>query len=603
MERLAAAINIEAYSDALVVLGTAGILMPVVRRLGVSPVVGFLVAGAVLGPLGLGSFVKQIPLLFWVTITNASNVSGIAEFGVIFLLFLIGLEMTFERLSAMRRAIFVLGGSQWLLATAAITLAALAMGYAPAASIVLGACLALSSTAIVIEILSTQGRMSTATGRAAFAILLAQDLATIPLLIFVAMLGAGADALGQTLGQTIGLAFVHAAAALGIIVVFGRVLLRPLFRLVAEAQSIELFIAAILFVIVATGVVAAMAGLSMALGAFVAGLLLAETEYRKNIEAIMKPFKGLLLGVFFFTVGMLIDVRAVLASPGIVIGAVLGLILLKAVIGGGVLAMARQSRAVTIEAALLTAPAGELSVVGIGAAQAAGALDTATGSLALLVVVISMALTPLLGQAGRRVVALVSPPAPPDPESLVKPKRETRHALVVGYGRVGRVVCDMLERHKIPYIATDSDARSVAFERRAGRQVYFGDGTDKAFLELCNLPEAAAVIITIHTPSAIERLVAAVREIHPDIPIISRARDADHASRLYRMGVTDAVPETIEASLQLSEAALAGIGVPMGLVIASIHEKRDAFRADLQAAARAAGTIETRAVRAPRAAE
>ncbi len=263
---MAATINIEAYSDALVVLGTAGILMPVVRRLGVSPVVGFLVAGAVLGPLGLGSFVKQIPLLFWVTITNASNVSGIAEFGVIFLLFLIGLEMTFERLSAMRRAIFVLGGSQWLLATAAITLAALAMGYAPAASIVLGACLALSSTAIVIEILSTQGRMSTATGRAAFAILLAQDLATIPLLIFVAMLGAGADALGQTLGQTIGLAFVHAAAALGIIVVFGRVLLRPLFRLVAEAQSIELFIAAILFVIVATGVVAAMAGLSMALG-------------------------------------------------------------------------------------------------------------------------------------------------------------------------------------------------------------------------------------------------------------------------------------------------------------------------------------------------
>jgi CPA2 family monovalent cation:H+ antiporter-2 len=597
---LATAINIESYSDALVVLGTAGILMPVVRRLGVSPVVGFLVAGAVLGPLGLGSFVQQVPLLFWVTITNAANVGGIAEFGVVFLLFLIGLEMTFERLSAMRRAIIVLGGSQWLLATVAITLAALAFGFAPATAVVLGACLALSSTAIVIEILSSQGRMSTATGRAAFAILLAQDLATIPLLIFIAMLGAGGAALGQTLGQTIGLAFVQAAAALGIIVVFGRVLLRPLFRLVAEAQSSELFIAAILFVIVATGVVAAMAGLSMALGAFVAGLLLAETEYRKNIEAIMKPFKGLLLGVFFFTVGMLIDVRAVLASPGMVIGGVLLLIVIKAVIAGGVLAAARQSRAVTIEAALLTATAGELSVVGIGAAQAAGIVDAPNGSLALLVIVLSMALTPFLGATGRRAVARFSPPAPPDPESLVKPKRETRHALVVGYGRVGRVVCDMLERHKIPYIATDSDARSVASERRAGRQVYFGDGTDKAFLELCNLQEAAAVIITIHTPSGIEKLIAAVREIHADIPIISRARDADHASRLYRMGVTDAVPETIEASLQLSEAALVGIGVPMGHVIASIHEKRDAFRADLQAAARASGAIKTHAVRPPR---
>ncbi len=381
---------------------------------------------------------------------------------------------------------------------------------------------------------------------------------------------------------------------------FGRVLLRPLFRLVAEAQSIELFIAAILFVIVATGVVAAQAGLSMALGAFVAGLLLAETEYRKNIEAIMKPFKGLLLGIFFFTVGMLIDIRAVLASPVVVIGGVLALIVVKAAITGAILALARQSRTVTIEAALLTAPAGELSVVGIGAAQAAGVLDATTASLALLVVVLSMALTPLLGTTGRRAAKLFSRPAPPDPEALVKPRRETRHALVVGYGRVGRVVCEMLDRHKIPYIATDSDARSVAAERRAGKQVYFGDATNRAFLDLCNLHDAAAVIVTIHTPSAIEKLIAAVREIRADIPIISRARDADHASRLYRMGVTDAVPETIEASLQLSEAALVGIGVPMGSVIASIHEQRDAFRSELQAAAREAGALDIHAVRRSR---
>ena len=594
---MAAAINIESYSDALVVLGTAGILMPIVRRLGVSPVVGFLVAGAVLGPLGLGSFVQQFPPLFWVTITNAANVAGIAEFGVIFLLFLIGLEMTFERLSAMRRAILVLGGSQWLICAAAVSAGAYALGLAPAAAIVLGACLALSSTAIVIEILSAQGRMSTATGRASFAILLAQDLATIPLLIFVAMLGAG----GTALGQTIGLAFLQAALALGAIVLFGRVFLRPLFRLVAESKSSEVFIAAILFVIVATGVVAATAGLSMALGAFVAGLLLAETEYRKNIEAIMKPFKGLLLGVFFFTVGMLIDVRAVLAAPGAILGGVVALVAIKAAITGGVLALARQPRAVVIEAALLLAPAGELSVVGIGAAQAAGVLDAQGAALALLVAVLSMALTPFLGNAGRRIIALTSAPVAPDPEALVKPRRETRHALVIGHGRVGRVVCDMLDRHKIPYIATDSDARSVASERRAGRQVYFGDATDRAYLELCNLPEAAAVIITIHTPSGIEKLIAAVREFRPDIPIISRARDAAHASRLYQMGVTDAVPETIEASLQLSEAALVGIGVPMGHVIASIHEKRDVFRTALQAAAREAGAIETHAVRAPRA--
>jgi len=587
------ALNIEVYSDALVVLGTAGVLMPIVRRLGVSPVVGFLAAGAALGPLGLGSFVQAVPLLFWVTVTNAANISGIAEFGVVFLLFLIGLEMTFERLMSLRRAILAIGGSQWLVTSAVLAIGCYALGLAPAAGAVLGACLALSSTAIVIEILSAQGRMSTATGRASFSILLAQDMATIPLLIFVALLGVGEKALGSA----IGLAFLQAALALGLIVLFGRVFLRPLFRLVAEARSAELFIAAILFVIVATGVVAAAAGLSMALGAFVAGILLAETEYRKNVEAIMQPFKGLLLGIFFFTVGMLIDIRATLAAPGVVVGGVMALIAVKAGIAALVLSTARQSRAATVETALLIATGGELGVVGITAAQAAGVLEPQTATLALLVIVLSMAVTPLLGVVGRRVSARLAPPPAADPEAVVRPPRETKHALVVGHGRVGRVVCEMLERHKIAYIATDSDARSVALDRRRGRPVYFGDATQKPFLELCNLDQAAAVIVTIHTAAAIEKVVAAVREIRPDIPIISRALDAAHASRLYSMGVTDAVPETIEASLQLSEAALVGIGVPMGLVIASIHDKRDSFRAELRAAARAAGVAEPHGLR------
>jgi CPA2 family monovalent cation:H+ antiporter-2 len=589
---LASQLNIEVYSDALVVLGTAGILMPVARRLGVSPVVGFLAAGALLGPLGLGSFVHTVPSLFWISVTNASRVAGIAEFGVVFLLFLIGIEMTFERLASLRRAILTLGGAQWLLASLALGGVLRLLGLEPAAAVVLAGCLALSSTAIVIEILSSQGRMATGTGRNSFAILLAQDLAAIPLLILIAMLGAG----GTALAQTIGIAFAKAVLALGLIVLFGRLLLRPLFRLVAEAQSSELFIAAILFVIVATGVIAALADLSMALGAFVAGLLLAETEYRKNIEAIVKPFKGLLLGIFFFTVGMMIDVRTILSAPGLVLGGVAALLAIKAAITAAILAAARQPRATTLEASLLLAPGGELGVVGITAAQAAGVLENGVAALALLVVVLSMALTPLLGLVGR----LTAPPPSPaaDVAAQAKPPHETRHALVVGHGRVGRVVCDMLERHKIPYIATDSDARSVALDRKRGRTVYFGDATDKAFLDLCNLSEAAAVIITIHTPSAIEKLVATIRATWPDLPIVARARDAAHASRLYKLGVTDAVPETIEASLQLSEAALVGIGVPIGLVIASIHEKRDDFRIELQAAAREAGRMATRAVKA-----
>ena len=303
---MAAPINIDAYSDALVVLGTAGVVIPVVRRCGLSPVLGYLVAGALLGPLGLGSLIGAFPFLYWITVVDAKNVAGIAELGVVFLLFLIGLELSYERLKAMRRLVFGLGSLQIALSAAVIGGIAVLTGNAPAVSIILGACLALSSTAIVVEVLSNQGRLATTAGRASFSVLLAQDLAVIPILLFVSILGAGAS---SSLITSLVLALLNAAFAIGAIVIIGRLLLRPLFRLVASTGTSELFVATALFVIIGTGVVAAIAGLSMALGAFIAGLLLAETEFRKAIETTIGPFKGLLLGLFFFTVGMSIDVR------------------------------------------------------------------------------------------------------------------------------------------------------------------------------------------------------------------------------------------------------------------------------------------------------
>jgi CPA2 family monovalent cation:H+ antiporter-2 len=387
-----------------------------------------------------------------------------------------------------------------------------------------------------------------------------------------------------------------------LIVLIGRVFLRPLFRLVASAHSAEIFMAAVLFVIVGTGVIAALAGLSMALGAFVAGLLLAETEYRKSIEAIVDPFKGLLLGVFFFTVGMLIDVRLLLAEPMAMAAAILGLLTLKATV---LLVLVRATGTrwpVAVETALLLAPGGELAFVGIGAAKLGGVIAPPVADFLLVTVALSMALTPLLADVARRLRNRLRVSGPVDPELTVRPSRQTRHAIVVGYGRVGRVVCSLLDQHKVPYIAADFDGRTVAADRREGRQVFYGDATDATFLDLCNINDAAAVIITIHTPAAIERLVTTIRAIKPDMPIISRARDAEHARKLYRLGVIDAVPETIEASLQLSEAALVGLGVPMGYVIASIHEKRDVFRAELLAAASDAVMRDTHSMR-PKAAE
>ena len=326
---MASAINISVYSDALVVLGTAGIVVPLVHRWGISPVLGYLGAGMLLGPLGLGSFISYVPLLYWFTVVDAKNVAGIADLGVVFLLFLIGIELSYERLMAMRRLVFGLGSLQVVITTALLGGFLIALGYKPAVGIMMGACLALSSTAIVLEVLSAQGRLSTSAGRASFAVLLAQDIAVIPILMLVSILGADK---GSSVLATIGTALFHAVAAIAFIVLVGRMLLRPLFRQVVRTQSSELFIATILFVIVGTGVIAAMADLSMALGAFVAGLLLAETEYRKAIEATIEPFKGLLLGIFFFTVGMSIDPRELAREPLLLTAGVIGLIAVKALV-------------------------------------------------------------------------------------------------------------------------------------------------------------------------------------------------------------------------------------------------------------------------------
>ena len=588
-------IDIAAYIDALVFLGTASVIVPILRRWGVSPVLGYLGAGAVLGPLGLGSLSDAVPVLSWFTIGDAQNVAGIAKLGIVFLLFLIGLELSLPRLSAMRRLIVGLGGSQVLLTSAVIAGAAMLAGRNPPEAIVLGASLSLSSTAIVLEILSNQERLTTSVGRASFSVLLAQDLAVIPILLFVSILAARS---GGSVLASLASALLQAAVAVTVIALFSRLLLRPLFRLVAGARSSELFIAAVLFVIVAAGVVADQAGLSMALGAFIAGLLLAETEYRKAIEATVGPFKGLLLGVFFFTVGMNIDFRELSREPLWLAGGVVSLIAAKSLLLVGLGRVFRLRWPVAVETGLLLGPGGEFAFVGIGMAAAAGVVDGQLASFALAVTSVTMALTPLLSLAARRFALWLRSGGPVAAELTARPAGAGRHAIVVGYGRVGKVVCALLKEHGISYIAADLDAAAVTRDRRDGHDVYYGDASDQQFLEACGLASATGVIITIHTRKLIDDVVEHVRAMRPDVLIVSRARDADHARHLYALGATDAVPETIEASLQLSEAALVGLGVAAGPAIASIHEKRDEIRHALQQAAKEAGLKQIHSVKA-----
>lgn len=578
---MAAPVSADTYKELILFLATAGVVVPLFHRLKVSPVLGFLGAGALLGPYGLGRLAETLPWLSWVTIESTEEIGHLAEFGVVVLLFTIGIELSWERLRTLRRFVFGLGSLQVAACTAAIGILAYAATGSAAAASFMGLALALSSTAIVIPVIAAQRRLNAPAGRASFSVLLFQDLAVAPILFTIAVLGSGDQ---SNILASFAAALAQAALALVVLVGVGRVVLRPLFQLVAATRSPELFMAACLLVVLGTGLIAAVSGLSMALGAFIAGLLLAETEYRRAIEATIEPFKGLLLGVFFVTVGMGLDASRLLETPLLILTAALALMALKGAIVFGLARLFGLAPPVALEAAALLGPGGEFAFVIVGSATAAGLVPAGIGRDVLLVTTLTMFAIPVLARLGRRSGLRLEARRPPDPAvaALPPPPDEVGRVLVAGFGRVGQLVAEMLERHKVPYLAIDMDPARVTAARRAGRPVYFGDGSHPDLLRTCGIERARGLVVTLDVPAAVEAVVAAARAERPDLTIVARARDARHASRLYDLGVDDAVPETIEASLQLSEAVLVDIGVPMGLVIASIHERRDEFRADLR---------------------
>jgi K+:H+ antiporter len=577
------------FKDVLILLGTAAVVAPVVHRLKISPVLGFLLVGAVLGPHGLGRLAEHSRAVDWFTVTGERQIAFIADLGIVFLLFFIGLELSMRRLLTMRRLVFGLGGLQIFLAALAIGLGALWLGQPGAAALIIGFCLALSSTAIVMELLSGQRRMMSTTGRTSFAVLLAQDLAVVPLLFLISALGGHQQ--GSSLVEGAFLAAVEAALAIGAIAVVGRLVLKPLFRLAAGTDNPEFFMAATLLMSVGSGVVTAYAGLSMALGAFIAGLLLAETEYRRAVEAMIDPFRGLLLGVFFFSVGMHIDLAFIWHQPLLVAAAFVGMIVAKTVLLAPLCRLFGVPWAASVETSLLLAPGGEFAFIGIGLAAQVGlvAADVAAGVLA--VVSLTMATLPFIALFARRAGHAFAKEVSADPVfTVLPPSDHAKRVIVVGHGRVGQLVCDLLEKHDIAYIAADRDTALVGRWRQLGRPLYYGDASKPLFLQRCGVDEALGVIVTLDT-AAVDDVVRAVRARRPDVMIVARAHDAQHARHLYTLGVTDTVPETIEASLQLAESALVGLGVPMGLVIASIHERRETVRRELQAAAGSAAAL------------
>ena len=567
------AIDPGGFKDVILFLVTAAIVAPLFQRLRLSPILGLLLAGVALGPHGLGQLASIAPWTRYIPVERPADIAQLAELGVVFLLFMVGLELSWERLRLLRDQVLRLGAAQIVGAGLAIGLIALAAGQPAPAAAIIGVGLALSSTALTLPALAESHRLASQAGRAAFAVLLAQDLAVAPILVTLSVIagGAGGDFVHLVL------AFAPAALGLGVLVVVGRLGLRPLMKAVARSKSSEAFTAACLLVVIGAGLASELFGLSMALGAFVAGLLLAETEFRHQIEVLIEPFKGLLLGLFFLSLGIGLDVPRLAAQPLTFVGLAAGLIAVKLAVAFGLARINGLKALPALEAALALSAAGEFAFVILAQAGLTGLVAPEATASVGLIAGLSMFATPFLTALGARLAR----PETPDAAALLPAGGATATVLVVGFGRVGRLVAEMLDRHAVTWLAVERDARLVEAARREGKAVFFGDASRADLLARAGLASARALVVTMDAPLTAEAVTSAARALHADLTIVVRARDARHARRLYDLGATDAVPETVEASLQLSEAALVDIGIPMGLVIASIHERRDEYRREL----------------------
>lgn len=533
-------------NDALIILAAAIVFVPLFQYLKISPVLGYLAAGLAIGPHGLA------------LISEPGEARLLAEFGVVFLLFTIGLELPLARLVAMRRYIFGLGLAQVALTSLVVGLIALAFGSGAVAALVLGGALALSSTAAVLQHLVERGDVTARYGRVSIGVLLFQDLAVVPLLVLLPLL-AGA---GEGLVGVLGFAAVKAALVLAIIVLLGRFVVRPVYRLVAGTRNPELFAATSIFVALGTGWVTEHAGMSMALGAFLAGLMLAESEYRHQIEADIQPFRGLFLGLFFMAIGMTVDVGRLADEAPIVVGLAVALLGGKAALLAGLGLLFGLGAALSARVGLLLAQGGEFAFVVAGFAVFHGVLDPDTAQTVFLVVAITMAATPLLAVAGRRWSEALEREAAHGAERIEERGELSGHVVIAGFGRVGRTVAELLAAQGVPYVALDQDPARVADSRAQGLPVFYGDASRPEVLTALGAGRARAVAVTLDKPGPAERAVEALHRSHPSVAVVARGRDLADLDRLAQAGATAVVPEALEGSLQLGATVLRLMGAP-----------------------------------------
>jgi CPA2 family monovalent cation:H+ antiporter-2 len=556
--------------EALLFLALAGMLMPLLQRLRINQVLGFLAAGVLVGPYGAGLWIADHPWLARLAFLSPQGIAPLAELGVLFLMFMIGLELSAARLWALRRWVFGAGSAQVLLCAMAIGLCAHAFGNPAKASLLLGLVLSLSSTAVVMQLLTERRALGYPLGQAAFSILMLQDLAVVPIFILIGVLSGGE----RDWLPTAGAALAKSLGAIVLIYLAGRPAVRWLLRAFLRQRQPDVFVALTLLIALGIAALTAAAGLSLALGAFLAGLLLAETEFRHEMETVIAPFRSLLMGLFFLSVGMQTDLRALADTPLWLPLSVPGLFAIKAVFTGAVLRIGGFSWGRALEGGLLLGQGGEFAFIVVGQAVANRLMPPSLGQFIMLVVAFSMFATPLAARAGlafgdwwqRRHPDGAAPRDEPLPEG---------HVIIVGFGRVGRMIAQVLDAQGTPFAAIDNDPQLVAALRGHGGRLHYGDASGHALLKTLHAERAAAIVLTMDDSASALHAAAAIRRDYRGTPICARARDESHAAALLRAGATLVVPETLESGLQLCAFVLQRLGFPDSAAAQLIEEERE----------------------------
>ena len=528
---------------AAIFLAAAIVAVPLSKRLGFGSVLGYLAAGVVIGPSALG------------LVTNVDDILHFAEFGVVLLLFVIGLELQPSRLMTMRKAVFGMGGIQVLVTAIVLAIVAVSLGLSLESAIVVGLALSLSSTAFALQILAEKGQLASAHGRSSFAILLFQDLAVIPILALLPLLAPGT---GVDDGEPIWITVPRAIAVIAAVIIGGKYLLRYVLRAVAWTRVNEVFTATALLTVIGVALVMDLVGLSMALGAFLAGVLLAESEFRHELEADIEPFKGLLLGLFFIAVGMSVNLNLVVEDPGLIVLLVVGLMLVKSIILIGVGLLMKRSLSTSLMLAVTLSQGGEFAFVILAVAVDAIILDPAVAELLIVVVTVSMGVTTLLFVISDRIKARKGGAKPDDYDTDMP---EENQVLIAGFGRFAQIVARTLMGKRIGFTALDNSPDQVNFVRRFGNKVYYGDASRLELLRAAGAGQAKVFVLAIDDVEASVKTAEAVRRHYPHLKILARAHDRRHAYRLMDLGIENIVRDTFYSGLEMAHMTLRGLGL------------------------------------------